>query len=84
MDSDFLYKNRKILGVTFGLIMLVLIYGIIVIIDEFQVSSRNSKFVGGTPINSYINEFNTYDVEGLSDEEIESIINSMREEKSSK
>lgn len=84
MDSDFLYKNRKILGVTFGLIMLVLIYGIIVIIDEFQVSSRNSKSVGGTPINSYINEFNTYDVEGLSDEEIESLINSMREEKSSK
>lgn len=73
-------KNKTLMKIAIVLIMSVLIMGILLIIDSIQKANRSSNLVGDTLIEND-GQINAYDVDGLTDEQIEEWLERERNER---
>lgn len=73
-------KNKALMKIAIILIMSVLIMGILLIVDSIQKANRSSNLVGDTLIEND-GQINAYDVDGLTDEQIEEWLERERNER---
>ena len=73
-------KNKALMKIAIVLIMGVLIMGVLLIVDSIQKANRSSNLVGDTLIEND-GQINAYDVDGLTDEQIEEWLKRERNER---
>lgn len=73
-------KNKALMKIAIILILFVLIMGVLLIVDSIQKAQRDSNLVGDTLIEND-GQINAYDVDGLTDEQIEEWLERERNER---
>lgn len=73
-------KNKALMKIAIILIIGVLIMGVLLIVDSIQKANRSSNLVGDTLIEND-GQINAYDVDGLTDEQIEEWLERERNER---
>lgn len=73
-------KNKALMKIAIILITGVLVMGVLLIVDSIQKANRNSNLVGDTLIEND-GQINAYDVDGLTDEQIEEWLERERNER---
>lgn len=73
-------KNKALMKIAIILILFVLIMGVLLIVDSIQKAHRDSNLVGDTLIEND-GQINAYDVDGLTDEQIEEWLERERNER---
>lgn len=73
-------KNKALMKIAIILIMGVLVMGVLLIVDSIQKVNRSSNLVGDTLIEND-GQINAYDVDGLTDEQIEEWLERERNER---
>lgn len=73
-------KNKALMKIAIILIMGVLVMGVLLIVDSIQKANRSSNLVGDTLIEND-GQINAYDVDGLTDEQIEEWLERERNER---
>lgn len=73
-------KNKALTKIAIILIMGVLAMGVLLIVDSIQKANRSSNLVGDTLIEND-GQINAYDVDGLTDEQIEEWLERERNER---
>jgi hypothetical protein len=66
-------KNKALMKIAIILIIGILIMGVLLIVDSIQKANRSSSIVGDTLIEND-GQINAYDVDGLTDEQIEELL----------
>lgn len=73
-------KNKALMKIAIILIMGVLVMCVLLIVDSVQKANRSSNLVGDTLIEND-GQINAYDVDGLTDEQIEEWLEHERNER---
>lgn len=73
-------KNKALMKIVIILIMGVLVMGVLLVVDSIQKANRSSNLVGDTLIEND-GQINAYDVDGLTDEQIEEWLERERNER---
>lgn len=73
-------KNKALMKIAIILIMGVLVMGVLLIVDSIQKANKSSNLVGDTLIEND-GQINAYDVDGLTDEQIEEWLEHERNER---
>lgn len=73
-------KNKALMKIAIILIIGILIMGVLLIVDSIQKANRSSSIVGDTLIEND-GQINAYDVDGLTDEQIEEWLERERNER---
>lgn len=77
---DILWKKyRRLIKTGIILCAIVLLYGIIEVVSIFQETKRDATASENVNLQEYTTSFKAYDVEGLTDEEIDEYLEKARE-----
>ena len=77
--KDIWQQHKRLLKFGIVLCLIVLIWGTIEIISAIQLERRESSAGATAEITSYTEPFKAYDVEGMTDEEIEQMLEMERQ-----
>lgn len=81
--SELYKKHRILIKLSAILCLLVIIYGTLLIVDDVQKSMRSANSTESVNINEDTGEIPAYNVEGLSDEQIQELLEMERNKRRS-
>lgn len=82
MKEDKLSKAQKtILKIGVILCTIVFVYGVLVVVDEYQRYKRSKNTTESIDIGEYVEDIPAFDVEGLSDDEIDEMLELYRQQR---
>lgn len=73
--------HRILFRASVAIVVCIIVFTVLVIVDSIQKYVRDKNSSEDTSISSYTEEFRAYDVEGLSDEEIEKLLEIERQKR---
>lgn len=73
-------KHRFLFRIASVLTVVLLVYLTLVVVDAIQKEVRKSNYTQEITVKPYTGEFKSYDVEGLTDEEISEVVEEGRGE----